>query len=377
MINHFLLSLSVLLLTLPFVYSHASLTLPVSTRHGGSIENAGNCSVEPYFSCLWFTQITTIPGNATVNDPQFRTYNIDVDKGEHDWSRFYPWRAPGTAPVRGSGCGVAGGSDVPLYDGGLPPPQYPQGMDGLNLTAQKPTVWKRGTAVEVGFALTANHGGGYSYRLCPTNGIVDETCFQKHVLKFAGNTSWIQYSPLRISGGPSYPIPLTKVTEGTYPAGSEWAKNPIPACNFCSQAKCGDPLLSPNYTDVSGTMNWGGHNVTYYGGEEWIEFIRCGVICAGEDKHETFVNNSKSGTVDHHPGGLFCLGETQFEEPLPGVSGFVTNFTFPSLSIDAFSIVDHMLVPKDIQPGSYLLSWRWDCEQSAQVWQNCADILIV
>ena len=36
-----------------------------------------------------------------------------------------------------------------------------------------------------------------------------------------------------------------------------------------------------------------------------------------------------------------------------------------------------MEVPADLEPGAYVLSWRWDCEQSAQVWQNCADVEIV
>jgi hypothetical protein len=60
-------------------------------------------------------------------------------------------------------------------------------------------------------------------------------------------------------------------------------------------------------------------------------------------------------------------------EPLPGVSGFVHNATTP---IDAFSVVDLVEVPLDLAPGPYLLSWRWDCEQSPQVWQNCADLII-
>ena len=29
------------------------------------------------------------------------------------------------------------------------------------------------------------------------------------------------------------------------------------------------------------------------------------------------------------------------------------------------------------QAGEYLLSWRWDCEESTQVWQNCADVVLV
>lgn len=39
--------------------------------------------------------------------------------------------------------------------------------------------------------------------------------------------------------------------------------------------------------------------------------------------------------------------------------------------------MDRVEVPADIPPGAYVLSWRWDCEESAQVWQNCADVTIV
>ena len=36
---------------------------------------------------------------------------------------------------------------------------------------------------------------------------------------------------------------------------------------------------------------------------------------------------------------------------------------------------DYLKVP-DVPPGEYVLSFRWDCEASAQVWQSCADITI-
>ena len=39
--------------------------------------------------------------------------------------------------------------------------------------------------------------------------------------------------------------------------------------------------------------------------------------------------------------------------------------------------MDKVVVPHDVEAGVYLLSWRWDCEESTQVWQNCADINIV
>jgi hypothetical protein len=39
-----------------------------------------------------------------------------------------------------------------------------------------------------------------------------------------------------------------------------------------------------------------------------------------------------------------------------------------------YSQVDNVKIPQDLTPGHYVLSWRWDCEANAQVWNNCADI---
>merc|ERR1712003_572828 len=39
-----------------------------------------------------------------------------------------------------------------------------------------------------------------------------------------------------------------------------------------------------------------------------------------------------------------------------------------------FSVMDEVNVPNT--PGEYVLSWRWDCEQTDQVWNSCADIVI-
>merc|ERR1712187_48732 len=40
-----------------------------------------------------------------------------------------------------------------------------------------------------------------------------------------------------------------------------------------------------------------------------------------------------------------------------------------------FSIVDQVRVPET--PGEYVLSWRYDSEQTPQIWQNCADVHVV
>ena len=40
-------------------------------------------------------------------------------------------------------------------------------------------------------------------------------------------------------------------------------------------------------------------------------------------------------------------------------------------------ISDHVILPKNLAPGDYVLGWRWDCEETAQIWQNCADVTII
>jgi len=42
----------------------------------------------------------------------------------------------------------------------------------------------------------------------------------------------------------------------------------------------------------------------------------------------------------------------------------------------AYEIIDQLKVP-DLQPGRYVLSFRWDCEQTPQIWSQCSDIEIV
>ena len=39
-------------------------------------------------------------------------------------------------------------------------------------------------------------------------------------------------------------------------------------------------------------------------------------------------------------------------------------------------ISDMVLIPEHLAAGDYVLGWRWDCEETAQIWQNCADVII-
>jgi len=97
-----------------------------------------------------------------------RTINVDATGGPRDVYATSPWRAPGTAPVYGSGCGAAGGGPTGYANGGFSPKGIPQGLDGLRMPKipGEAVVWTKGMEAEVAWAISANHGGGYSYRLC-------------------------------------------------------------------------------------------------------------------------------------------------------------------------------------------------------------------
>lgn len=35
-----------------------------------------------------------------------------------------------------------------------------------------------------------------------------------------------------------------------------------------------------------------------------------------------------------------------------------------------------MQIPADLPPGDYVVGWRWDCEQTPQIWHSCADVTV-
>ena len=73
-----------------------------------------------------------------------------------------------------------------------------------------------------------NHVGGYQWRIAPASGPLTEATFQKTPLPFEGKSS------LRWGGktGKQMYFDATYVSEGTTPAGSTWAMNPLREPNF-------------------------------------------------------------------------------------------------------------------------------------------------
>jgi len=313
------------------VAGHGHLTLPPSTRMGGDLKLGGSCANG---ACYWFSNNVEIPGPETLPAEARSVLN----KGP--WSTS-PWRAPGSAPVYGSGCGVAGGGPRAYANGGTPPPGIAQNLDGLEMPEMAPTYWQLGTSVEVAWAIAANHGGGYSYRLCKKSEGISEECFQRTPLKFDGNTSYI----IDHTGKITNTFEMTKVTEGTTPPGSEWARDPVPGCNMCDDAiaQCGEPLDPVPLNETGGGYS-----------DPWNSQVTCYGMCCG------------AGSSKEH--GV-CPDGTEFYPAVSGHSGFGKN-------VPDWSIMDRVQIPSDLEEGEYFLGWRWDCEESTQVWQNCADIVL-
>ena len=249
----------------------------------------------------------------------------------------------------GSGCGVAGGHPTEVYaNGGTPPAGVAVGFDGKELPKAKlgPAKWTVGGVAEVAWAMAANHAGGYAYRLCRADGEVNEECFRAGQLEFAGDDSSILYP-----NGTRVSIPRATVATGTTPAGSQWARNGIPTCRTCERAydMCGAPLAPVAGLDY---------------GSSWNKQVNCFADCAG-------ATSSKAGGAC--PGGASKL---QFDPGFADETHYDA-YTGFGKSVWEWSVLDEVKVPSGLAPGAYLLSWRWDCEESTQVWQNCADVELV
>ena len=255
---------------LPLAHGHGLMTYPLS-RNGGDPFSGGIGGDAANFC----ENQRTIPGEPTINDRELLTVNPDSPP-DYD-TTYNPWRAAGSAPVTypcGELAGRDGRFDLPPREGGV-----------LNVVA--------GGTMDVAWAINANHGGGYAYRLCKKDSDLSEECFQDNTLRFTGD-SWIEQG----LSGPRTFLPPVRTTQGTFPAGSQWTKNPIPFRN--------EDFPNPR--------------------PQWMQDIGLG----GGDGYGSF----------------------------------------------DWSVWDTVEIPADLSDGEYLLSFRWDCEYTQQVWLNCGDVVV-
>uniref|UniRef100_A0A7S4B7Q2 Chitin-binding type-4 domain-containing protein n=1 Tax=Chrysotila carterae TaxID=13221 RepID=A0A7S4B7Q2_CHRCT len=268
-----------------------------------------------------------------------------VEGSVNDTYRFHPWRAPGTAPVADA-CGMAGGS--PSIGGGAAvfssTPFAKQGDLGSHvLPRSAPQVtWKAGGVVEVAWGIRANHGGGYQYRLCPASEPLTEACFQQTPLKFVGKQK-LRY----VDGSETAPFEPTLVSEGVVPAGAAWMMNPVPRIDFDS-VNSGQPQAWKECRPGEQTYD-----------TSFPMSLACRQFEPAACKERTRMHGMPWAPI---PGKPYPTGDVQGECSGDFVSAL---------------IVDHVEVPRTLPPGEYVLGWRWDCEETAQVWSSCADVAVV
>lgn len=300
-------------------------------------DNETSLSLRNGQSCFWFSHGCTIfckecdgktargplksaCGNekevkATICDPKLRTINTHAPCGsQEDYYYYNPWRAPGSAPVYDA-CGVAGGT----------PYGYP-GSAGLyykNTTHAK--LGDHGSKVlpyaPSGTVWTAGELAEVSWTMRTNHGggYQYRLCPKNSSL----TEDCFQKTPLPFEGmsslrwngkqGKQLWFKGTYVSEGTLPVGSTWAKNPLPR------------------VDASKYPNPGTNQ-------------------------------------DSFPAPCYEANPP----PLGGYGGLCSGWYGP----DNLEIVDAVRVPSHLPAGEYVVGWRYDCEESAQIWLNCADITI-
>jgi len=284
-------------------------------------------------------------------DPTYRTTNQHTTFGSHeDFWRFNPWRAPGQAPVFDP-CGMAGGSTIARFNAGeYNTTRYAkQGDLGSEVLRPRPsgTVWKRDSIARVRWQQSANHGGGYQFRLCPASEALTEACFQAHPLAFARETHTIRFA----NASRDVEIAATVVKSG---GGKGWMKWPFP--NYAN-GQCDYVVPFPKHCD---------ERCPGCGAPHFAADKACPCDCNS--------NCDRSADPDWYKGlPAGNANPEDFPDPLPGNQ---PGDDFPDQHQSTFAIEDTLAVPADITPGEYVLGWRWDAEMTSQIWQSCSDITI-
>jgi len=190
--------------------------------------------------------------------------------------------------------------------------------------------------------MRANHGGGYSWRLCPRSANISEMgeeCFQRQQLDFVGDVSWIQYGETAVPHGKANrtAVPAVRVVDGTFPKGSMWTRNPVPLCKGA------------------------------YGGAMMHEG------CLDGPQFPPPIDAEDMPGVAQR--GLYGYGQARCTSHLPGKECSPEEYDFWSRRFN-FNLIDLVQVPM-LEPGDYLLAFRYDAEQTPEIWSICADVTIV
>jgi hypothetical protein len=244
-------------------------------------------------------------------------------------------------------------------------------MAGSELPKMEPqATWKAGSEVEVGWAIEAHHGGGYSYRLAPADEPLNEASFNKMPLHAVGP------SILRWDGDKATQkeFNATRIVEGTFPKGSQWTKNPLPGPPmlwsregpsfepYCEESKDCTDTGNPWTRELPAPKPKGPEPST---GCAAALGKTCGKAAKGEACDACALNQwspLKAAGCTEAEQVTWCTqpGHVQHWHPAPGTckcSGSPNVFAWLEPNLE---IVDTLKIPSDTKPGKYVLNWRWD-----------------
>eukprot|EP00729_Bicosta_minor_P011101 gene11101-15820_t len=264
----------------------------------------------------------------TLTDKKYWSLNRDAVPGSSlDIYKHNPWRAPGAAPVSDA-CGLAGGSH--------------SRKDGA----------EAGDYVQTQFA---QHGDVGTEVLKPLMDytppvVLREACdVQVLVLLVFGN-AWTTQLLTESQ--------TTFVTEGTTPPGSMWSMIPMPPTLLGPCCLAGAEGYDNSSTPNTCASSEGGN--------------QCFHSCAPD---------AQNFTACPETPGSDCSRCDQVRKVLPGRYKTAPQFPAPCTNCEGvdwngFSVKDTVKIPAHIEPGNYILGFRYDCEATAQVWSNCADVVV-
>lgn len=306
-------------------------------------EGMANLTLHNGQSCFWFSHGCTIfcdkcdgktarfgstcgnekTAKATICDASLRTLNRKAACGSKD-DRYYfsPWRAPGSAPVFDS-CGMAGGSPWSIGAPGW----APGGAAAAGVRYMNTTYAKQGDLgskvlppAPSGTVWTAGELVEVSWTMRTNHG----GGYQWRIAPAGGELTEAVFqqtvlepegmSSLRWGGksGKQMWFKPTRVSTGTVPNGSTWTMNPLPRADSTKYPNAMDAFPAPCYDPNAPADS----EAAYQG------------LCSG------------------------WYGPDNLE------------------------IVDSVRLPARLAPGPYVVQWRWDCEESSQIWLNCADVTV-
>lgn len=192
-------------------------------------------------------------------------------------------------------------------------------------------------------------------RLCPNDGKtkLTEACFQAHHLEFV-----LDKQQLLFPNGTRIPVPNPIfVNEGTTPFGSMWSRLPIPGSGYGHRCAC-------DLTDDADGDRPQNYACGCKHGEERGGCSTPGNCSSGECLPCPETPGSDCSRCDNpprHPWGSYSFPPPCSEECMKLSPG----------------VLDEVIIPTGLEPGKYVLGFRYDCDATSQVWQNCADVELV